>query len=68
MKKARKSRAHSARIITFLGYIGKQGYQTVYYNVIPYDKKGKEIPSSVNCCYHAGYFDYDDLLTITQSL
>ena len=68
MKKARKSRAHSALIGTFLGSINIQVYQTVYYTVIPYDKKGREIPSSVNCCYHAGYFDHDEILTITQSL
>ena len=68
MKKARKSRAHAALISTFNGVLTNENYQTVYYTVVPYDKKGREIPSSVTCCYNADYFDHDEILTITQSL
>ena len=68
MKKARKSRAHSALISTFNGVLTHEGYQTVYYAVTPYDKKGREIPSSVTCCYNTDYFGHDEIFTITQSL
>ena len=68
MKKARKSRAYAALIGTFNGALTNEGFQTVYYTVIPYDKKGREIPSSVTCCYNADYFDHGEILTITQSL
>jgi hypothetical protein len=45
-----------------------EGIRTVYYTVVPYDKKGREIPSSVNCCYNSDYFEHEDILMITQAL
>jgi hypothetical protein len=68
MKKARKSRAYAALIDTFNGSVTNEGVRTVYYTVIPYDKKGREIPSSVTCCYNADYFEHEDILMITQAL
>jgi hypothetical protein len=68
MKKARKSRAYAAFVETFNGLVTDEGFQTVYYTVVPYDKKGRVIPSSVNCCYNAEYYGYDDILPMTQAL
>ena len=68
MKKARKSRAYAAFANTFYGMSNNEGNRTVYYAVIPYDKKGREIPSSVNCCYNSDYFEHEDILMITQAL
>jgi hypothetical protein len=68
MKKTRKSRAFAAFVETFNGLVTDEGFQTVYYTVVPYDKKGRIIPSSVNCCYNAEYYSYDDILPMTQAL
>jgi len=62
MKKTRKSRVVSAAVETMLGSAG------VYYLVTPYDKKGREIPSSVQCAYNADYFSPQQLFTIAQAL
>ena len=68
MTKTRKSRACGVSVEAFYGTPNYDGARTVYYAAIPYDKRGREIPSSVNCCYNADYFHLDDIFTITQSL
>jgi hypothetical protein len=68
MKKVRKSRAFAAFVDTFSGIYTEDGIRAVYYTVVPYDKKGREIPSSVQCCYNSEYYSYDDILPMTQAL
>ena len=68
MKKARKSRVSSATVSLLYGAPTEEGTQAVYYVVTPYDKKGREIPSSVNCAYNSEYYAYDDILPTAQAL
>lgn len=62
MKKARKSRVASASVEVMVGMAG------VYYLVTPYDKKGREIPSSVQCAYNAEYFTPQQAFAISKAL
>jgi hypothetical protein len=62
MKKTRKSRVTSATIETMVGLTG------VYYLVTPYDKKGREIPSSVHCAYNSEYFSPQQTFTMSRAL
>lgn len=62
MKKSRKSRVVSASLETMIGIAG------VYYLVTPYDKRGREIPSSVHCAYNSEYFSPQQAFTISQAL
>jgi hypothetical protein len=50
MKKFKKSRAVFASVFIY------QGQVHPYYLVTPYDKRGREIPTSVNCAYNAEYY------------
>ena len=68
MKKARKSRVSSAAVSLLYGIPPEEGTQAVYYVVTPYDKKGREIPSSVNCAYNSEYYSYDSILPTAQAL
>jgi hypothetical protein len=68
MKKSRKSRVAAAFISVFHGIETEDGTHSVYYVVTPYDKKGREIPSSVNCAYNSEYYSYDDILPTAQAL
>ena len=68
MKKARKSRVSSASVSLLYGIPTEEGTQAVYYVVTPYDKKGREIPSSVNCAYNSEYYSYDSILPTAQAL
>jgi hypothetical protein len=62
MKKSRKSRVASTSVETMIGLAG------VYYLVTPYDKKGREIPSSVQCAYNAQYFTPHQVFQISTAL
>ena len=62
MRKTRKSRVHFASIRPYVSG------SAVYYLVVPYDKKGKEIPSSVNCAYNGEYYTPDEALYLARSL
>jgi hypothetical protein len=68
MKKARKSRVASAFISLLHGIQTEDGTQAIYYMVTPYDKKGREIPSSVNCAYNSEYYSYESILPTAQAL
>ena len=68
MKKSRKSRAVSALISTFYGVATEDGTYSTYYLVAPYDKKGREIPSSVTCCYNSEYYSEQDVASMVQAL
>jgi hypothetical protein len=60
--KTRKSRVHSASLKTM------KGLHNIFYLVIPYDKKQKEIPSSVNCAFNSEYYTPEQALNMSQSL
>ena len=62
MKKTRKSRVASASLETMVSIVG------VYYLVTPYDKKGREIPSSVHCAYNTEYFSPQQAFTMSRAL
>jgi hypothetical protein len=62
MKKFRQSRAVYASLKTY------SGFQNLYYLVIPYDKKGREIPTSVNCAYNSEYYTSDQAMLMAGSL
>lgn len=62
MKKVRKPRAVYASIQEL-----STRFNT-YYLVTPYDKRGREIPSSVNCAYNSEYYNYDSALRMAQAL
>lgn len=68
MRKVRKSRTQSAGIMIFSGKLNEEGQSEQYYAVIAYDKKGREIPSSVNCCYNSAYYAASDILSLAQAL
>jgi hypothetical protein len=53
MKKAKKSRVGNVGVQLFQGAID------TYYLTIPYDKKNRVIPSSVETAYNAAYFDLE---------
>jgi hypothetical protein len=64
----RKSRVSFAAISLLYGISTEEGTQAIYYVVTPYDKKGREIPSSVNCAYNSEYYAYDNILPTAQAL
>jgi hypothetical protein len=68
MKKSRKSRVSSASVSLLYGIHTEEGGQAIYYVVTPYDKKGREIPTSVNCAYNSDYYAYDEILPTAQAL
>lgn len=62
MKKSKKSRAVYAALNSFKGLVHE------YYLVIPYDKKGREIPSCVNCAYNSHYFSREEAMLMAGAL
>jgi hypothetical protein len=64
MKKFKKSRVVYASLSVIVG--PKSGYE--YYLVTPYDKKGREIPSSVNCAYNSAYFESEEAMLMSEAL
>lgn len=62
MKKFRKSRAVFASVYIY------QGNLHSYFLVTAYDKKGREIPSSVNCAYNAEYYNENQAMRMAGSL
>ena len=64
----RKSRVSHAFIHIFRGRTISDGDYNVYFATVPYDKKGRKIPSSVDCCYNSLYFDPDQVNLITKAL
>lgn len=61
-KKTRKPRATHASLALF------QGVGDTYVLVTPYDKKGREIPTSVSCIYNADYFCADEIRQMVNAL
>jgi hypothetical protein len=62
MKKVKKSRVETVGIALF------QGINDTYYMTVPYDKKNRIIPSSVECAYNAQYFSPRDTVNMLRSL
>ena len=58
----KKSRAVYASLATY------NGAQHGFYLVTPYDKKGREIPSSVNCAYNSEYFSPREAMLMAGAL
>lgn len=64
----RKSRTSYALIHTFRGRANMEGHREVYYGVVAHDKKGREIPSSVNCCFNSDYYLPEQILPLAKAL
>lgn len=62
MKKTKKSRVEHVSVQIF------QGSNDTYYLTVPYDKKNRVIPSSVECAYNARYFDIQATVNMLRAL
>lgn len=62
MKKAKKSRVENVGVQMF------QGTHDVYYLTVPYDKKNRVIPSSVECAYNSRYYSPQATVNMLRSL
>jgi hypothetical protein len=62
MKKVKKSRVEAVGILIF------HGVKDTYYMTVPYDKKNRVIPSSVQCAYNAHYFSPQATINMLRSL
>ncbi len=60
--KRKKSRVESVGVILFQGAID------TYYLTVPYDKKNRAIPSSVECAYNARYFSPQQTINMLRAL
>jgi hypothetical protein len=61
-KKAKKSRVENVGVRLFEGVID------TYYMTIPYDKKNRVIPSSVECAYNSRYFSLQQTVNMLRAL
>jgi hypothetical protein len=62
MKKQKKSRVENVGVMLF------QGVVDTYYLTIPYDKKNRVIPSSVECAYNSRYFSPQQTINMLRAL
>jgi hypothetical protein len=62
MKKAKRSRVENVSVQLL------QGINHTYYLTVPYDKKNRVIPSSVECAYNAEYFDLQTTVNMLRAL
>ncbi len=62
MKKQKKSRVENVGVMVF------QGVVDTYYLTIPYDKKNRVIPSSVECAYNSRYFSPQQTINMLRAL
>ena len=62
MKKPKKSRVESVGLQTF------EGVNDLYYLTIPYDKRDRIIPSSVECAYNSRYFSATEAVNTLYAL
>lgn len=62
MRKPKKSRVETVGVQVFKGAIDS------YYMTIPYDKKNRAIPSSVECAYNSRYFNFQETVNMLRSL
>jgi hypothetical protein len=62
MKKQKKSRVENVGVLIFQGAID------TYYLTVPYDKKNRVIPSSVECAYNSRYFGLQETSNMLRAL
>jgi len=62
MKKPKKSRVEHVGVLVIQGAIDS------YYLTVPYDKKNRIIPSSVECAYNARYFSPEQTVKMLKAL
>jgi hypothetical protein len=62
MKKAKKSRVETVGVLLFKGVLD------TYYITVPYDKKNRVIPSSVECAYNSQYFTPQQTINMLRAL
>ena len=60
--KRKKSRVETVGVQMF------QGINDTYYLTVPYDKKNRVIPSSVQCAYNSRYFDLQATVNMLRAL
>jgi hypothetical protein len=60
--KRKKSRVNNVGVQIF------QGAVDTYYLTVPYDKKNRVIPSSVQCAYNSRYFDLQTTVNMLRAL
>jgi hypothetical protein len=62
MKKVKKSRVENVGVLLYKGTID------TYYMTVPYDKKNRVIPSSVECAYNSRYFSLQQTVNMLRAL
>lgn len=62
MKKQKKSRVENVGVQVFQGTID------AYYLTVPYDKKNRVIPSSVECAFNSRYFSLQETYNMLRAL
>jgi hypothetical protein len=62
MKKQKKSRVENVGVQVL------QGIHDIYYLTVPYDKKNRVIPSSVECAFNSRYFDLQKTVNMLRAL
>jgi hypothetical protein len=62
MRKQKKSRVESVGVLLYKGHLD------TYYLTVPYDKKNRVIPSSVECAFNSRYFDLDQTVAMLRAL
>jgi hypothetical protein len=62
MKKTKKSRVENVGVLLFRGAID------TFYLTVPYDKKNRVIPSSVECAYNSRYFSLQQTVNMLRAL
>lgn len=60
--KAKKSRVNAVAVLSFSTACGD------YYWPIPYDKKDRFIPSSVDCVYNQEYINFKQVVNMLKAL
>jgi hypothetical protein len=60
--KKKKSRVENVGVVLFQGVID------TYYLTVPYDKKNRIIPSSVECAYNSRYFGLQETVNMLKAL
>jgi hypothetical protein len=62
MKKAKRSRVENVGVLLY------KGVTDTYYMTVPYDKKNRVIPSSVECAYNSRYFSLQQTVNMLRAL
>ena len=60
--KKKKSRVENVGVLLFNGVVD------TYYLTVPYDKKNRVIPSSVECAYNSRYFSLQQTVDMLKAL